>query len=66
MKTIVVPKKERLYHLECSNKKCSAVMECKRDELQYVHDQRNGDAYVLKCPHCKEVTWFSDIEKHSR
>lgn len=64
MKTVVLPKRERLYHLKCSNNDCEAVMECKKAELQFVHDQRDGNAYVLKCPHCKETTWFSDIEKY--
>jgi hypothetical protein len=58
MKTIQGPRTTPIYRLTCSNAKCAAVMECSEDELRYESDQRDGDAYVLRCPHCKSETWI--------
>lgn len=64
MKTIKPPPKQPEYKLECRN--CKAVMQCQKEELKYQCDPRDGDAYVLVCPHCQKQTWFavSALNKH--
>jgi len=61
MKTIKLPKTAPRYHLTCSNANCEAVMEATKDDLRFVSDQRDGDAYALICPHCGKETWFSSL-----
>ncbi len=64
MKTVVEPtEKVTAYHIPCSNTKCNAVMECQEKELTYHWDERDGDAWVLKCPHCRHESWYSNISQ---
>lgn len=57
MKTIRGPKDPGVNEIECD--KCHALMECTAGELRFVSDQRDGDAYVMKCPHCQHETWVA-------
>lgn len=66
MRTIRPPKHKPVYHLTCSNLECDAIMECELHELRRSYDQRDGDAYAMKCPHCKRESWFMDIHKYAR
>lgn len=59
MKTVRPPKGATHYRLACKNEKCNAAMECEEKELEFVSDQRDGNAYVLTCPHCETKTWFA-------
>lgn len=57
MKTIKPPKAlPKPVRITCSNTMCAAVMECELRELRFDSD-RDGDAYIMKCPHCKQETW---------
>lgn len=67
MKTIRPPKGTKHYELTCKNDKCHAKMECAESDLEFKADPRDGDAWVMKCPHCKTETWInvSEIRKYA-
>lgn len=48
-----------IYQITCNNKKCAAEFEALESELRAVHDQRDGDALVLKCQFCNTETWVT-------
>lgn len=57
MQTIQPPAGEKLYDLK--SKHCKAVLRCTKAELRLESDQRDGDAYILHCPHCHHETWIA-------
>lgn len=60
MPTILKHGKERpdpAYDLTCD--KCDTIARFAKSEGRYVHDQRDGDAVVLKCPVCKAEHWVA-------
>lgn len=57
MQTIQSPEGKKQYDIKCKN--CKAVLRCLASELRLVSDQRDGDAYVLDCPHCHQETWIA-------
>lgn len=52
MREIKAPTRNRviLNIIDCKN--CGAEYECLKQELKFVSDQRDGDFYWFKCPHC--------------
>ncbi len=58
MKTITGPKDPDVYHITCGNDKCSAVLEVTKKDMRLDADQRDGNSYVLLCPHCEKETWI--------
>lgn len=58
MKTVRPPKGATHYRLACNNKDCNAAMECEEKELRKESD-RDGVAFVMKCPHCSTETWIN-------
>ena len=40
-------------------RKCNSELRFKRSEMRYVHDHRDGDALVGKCPVCNTENWAS-------
>jgi hypothetical protein len=58
MKTLEGPKQPRPVTVTCKNMRCNAVMEVELAEMRFVSD-RDGDAYVMECPHCKMETWVA-------
>lgn len=34
-------------------------MLCTKKDLRFMSDQRDGDAYVMVCPHCKQERWVN-------
>lgn len=67
MKTVKPPKSPDLYHIACKNPECEAVIECMKSELRYFANQKEGDSYIMSCPHCNKDTWVdvNEIEKYS-
>lgn len=58
MKTIKPPnKKGATYRFSCRG--CGAVLEAEPNDGRLVGDQRDGDAYVFRCPHCAAEAWIS-------
>lgn len=58
MKTVKQPRKSpAAVRLKCNNDACAAEMMCEVHELKRVSDQRDGDTYVMRCPHCAKDTW---------
>lgn len=66
MKTIRPPKNASHYELVCNNDKCAAKMECSQEELEDEND-KDGQSFVLTCPHCKTRTFIdkSVIKKYA-
>lgn len=62
MKTVRPPKGTSHYRLVCKKDECAAALEVEKGELEFKSDPRDGDAYVLKCPHCGTETWFAATE----
>lgn len=56
MKTVRGPRDAEVGRVECDG--CKAVMECAVTELRLEGD-RDGNAYVMKCPHCGHETWVN-------
>ena len=59
---IITPGKlpqERIYRATCLS--CGCRFEFARAEALYVHDQRDGDALVVKCPTpgCNKEEWVT-------
>jgi hypothetical protein len=38
---------------------CGCHFSFTAEDARYVNDQRDGDAYVVKCPECKQVHWVA-------
>lgn len=67
VKTIKGPKEASVYHLTCKKDECAAVLEVTKADMRFHSDQRDGAAYVLKCPHCQTETWIdvTALEKYA-
>jgi hypothetical protein len=48
-------KKPKETTAECS---CGCKFHFAASEARYVSDQRDGDAYVVKCPECSRENWI--------
>lgn len=49
------PKTDRKYETRC--RECETKFSFQRSEAEYVSDQRDGDALVIKCPVCGHKIW---------
>lgn len=47
----------KLWHITCRH--CGTKWECSIDELCFVADPRDGDAFVLTCGDCKKENWVA-------
>lgn len=52
LKTGIKPPKE--VAVRC---RCNCEFQFAASEAKFVPDQRDGDAYVIKCPECKFENW---------
>lgn len=50
-------KQEKEHVSKCRN--CSCKFSFTRKEARFVADQRDGNAYVVKCPECKWEIWIN-------
>lgn len=51
MRTIKAPKVEtKEVEVTCHN--CRAIMGCHREDLRVSSDERDGNVYIMNCPHC--------------
>lgn len=62
MKTIREPQgppPPKVFHLECSNKNCRAIMEVLDNELKSHAVSYKQEVYlVMRCPHCHDDSYF--------
>ena len=49
-------KKPKPTTAECMD--CDCKFSFTKDEARFVSDQRDGNAYVVKCPECKHENWI--------
>ena len=47
-------RKKKSHAVECN---CGCKFSFTADDARWVSDQRDGDAYVVKCPECKTEHW---------
>ena len=63
MKVIKPGNKEKPLRITCQH--CEAVVECMKNELRFEADERDGDAYVMRCPECGGETWQNVNPAHT-
>lgn len=48
-------KKIKSTTIECIH--CDCKFSFTKDEAEYISDQRDGNAYIVKCPECNRENW---------
>lgn len=46
---------DRIYRNTCNH--CGSLLQFKASDGNFIVDQRDGDAIVIKCPECKSDVW---------
>jgi len=63
MKTIKSGKTKKSKPTTCKCN-CGCKFSFAKNEARFVHDQRDGDAYVVKCPECSLENWIDVLLVH--